>query len=308
MVSTFGPFVLGGNVFGWTVKGDDAFRLLDAFVDRGGTAIDTADSYNAWMPGGVGGESETLLGEWMTARKNRSRVLLATKVGQWDKRPGLSAANLRAAVEGSLRRLQTDHIDLYFAHADDPNTPQSEYLTAFDSLVKEGKVRALGASNFTPERLTSALTFAREHGLRTFEVSQDHWNLVERDVERALIPVLQKEGLVELPYFSLASGFLTGKYRPGNAVTSERAGMASQYLADRKNLSLLAKLDELAASYRASVAAVALAWLRVKPVVGAPIASARTIEQLDSLFESARLTLAPAEVAALSEITAPGAV
>ena len=305
MALSFGPFVLGGNVFGWTVQREDAFRLLDAFVERGGKAIDTADVYPSWAPGAQGGESEQLIGEWLTARKNRSQVLVATKVAKWKAQPGLSPKNIRAAIEGSLRRLGTDHVDLYYAHEDDLAVPQLEYLTTFDALVKEGKVRALGASNFTPGRLASALALARENGLRTFEVSQDHWNLVERGIERTLVPLLEKEGLKELPYWSLASGFLTGKYRPGGRVESARAGSASKYLDDPRNVALLGVMDDLAASHGVSVTAIALTWLKAHFVVAAPIASARTAAQLDALFECAKVTLSPGEVEKLSTATAP---
>lgn len=303
MALDFGPFVLGGNVFGWTADREESFRVLDAFVAQGGKAIDTADVYSDWAPGGKGGESEQILGEWFALRKNRHKVVLATKVAKWSAHPGLSAKNIRAAIEGSLRRLRTDSVDLYYAHEDDAKVAQSEYLTAFDALVKEGKVHALGASNFTPERLASALAFSREHGLRAFEVSQDHWNLVEREVERALVPLLAKEGLRELPYWSLAKGFLTGKYRPGKSVESSRAGAASTYLQTKENVALLAKLDELAHAHRVSVAAISLAWLRAQRTVAAPIASARTVEQLAPLLESATVELSSYELGSLSAIT-----
>jgi aryl-alcohol dehydrogenase-like predicted oxidoreductase len=305
MSHSFGPFVLGGNVFGWTVGRDDAFRILDAFVDAGGTALDTADVYSVWAPGAKGGDSEQIIGAWLAARRNRSKVLVATKVAKWSAHPGLSAANIRAAVEDSLKRLQTDYIDLYYAHQDDTKVEQSEYLSAFDALVKEGKVRTLGASNFTPERLTSALAFSRKNKLAAFEISQDHWNLVERGLERTLVPVLEKEGLKELPYWSLASGFLTGKYRPQQTVDSVRAGAATKYLGSAQNVKLLGALDEIAATHRVSVTAVSLAWLRAQRVVAAPIASVRTVEQLAALFESAKLELAAAEVAKLAAITQP---
>ncbi|AKT42503.1 aldo/keto reductase [Chondromyces crocatus] len=300
-----GPIVLGGNVFGWTVERDDAFRILDAFVDKGGRAIDTADVYPAWAEGRKGGESEQMIGEWLAARGHRSKLVIATKVAKWKERPGLSPANIRTAIEGSLRRLQTDHVDIYYAHEDDQNVQQAEYLDAFDRLVKEGKVRALGASNFTPERLASALALSRANGLRPFQFSQDHWNLVERGIEKTLVPLLQKEGLKELPYWSLASGFLTGKYRPGQKVDSMRAGSAGKYLTDPKNVTLLGALDEISAAHKTSVAAVALAWLHAQPVVAAPLASARTIEQLGPLFDAASLRLTAEEVSKLSAITAP---
>jgi aryl-alcohol dehydrogenase-like predicted oxidoreductase len=297
----FGSFVLGGNVFGWTVEREEGFRILDSFVERGGRMIDTSDSY---PPGGEGGGSEAMIGEWLASRGQRDRVAIATKVAKWPKQRGLSAANIATAIEGSLRRLRTDHVDLYFAHEDDPNVEQTEYVAAFDRLVREGKVHALGASNFTPERLHAALEVARANSMRGFEVSQDHWNLVERRVERALLPVVEREGLKELPYFSLASGFLTGKYRPGRSAASARATRASKYLEDPRNVKLLSALDELAAHHMASVAGIALAWLKAHAVVAAPIASARTVDQLDSLFEVGTIKLAPAEVAKLSTITA----
>ena len=304
MTHDFGPFVLGGNVFGWTVQRDDAFRLLDTFVERGGKAIDTADVYSVWAPGATGGDSEKILGEWL-ARGARSRVQIHTKVAKWSAHPGLSAANIQAAVDGSLKRLKTDYIDLYYAHEDDQKVPQEEYVKAFDGLVKAGKVRKLGASNFTPERLSSALHVARSTGLAQFEVSQDYYNLIDRDFERTLQPVLATEGMVELPFWSLASGFLTGKYRPGKKVDSSRAGAAQKHLEKPQAAPLLAALDEIAAAHSVSVTAVSLAWLRAQPTVGAPIASARTLEQLADLFQSATLMLSGDELGRLASITMP---
>jgi aryl-alcohol dehydrogenase-like predicted oxidoreductase len=286
----FGSIILGGNVFGWTVSRDDAFTLLDAYLDRGGRAIDTADSYSAWAPGNRGGESEEILGAWLAARKNRDRVILATKVAKWPAQRGLSPANIAAAIDGSLRRLQTDYLDVYFAHEDDSAVEQADYLAAFDALVKAGKVRTLGASNFPPARLASALEISRARGLATFEVSQDHWNLVERGIERDLVPLLERERIVETPFFALASGFLTGKYRPGTDVASARSRGAGRYLADPANVQLLADLDAIAHGHGVSVAAVALAWLRAQRSVAAPIASARTVDQLTPLFEQVTLT------------------
>jgi aryl-alcohol dehydrogenase-like predicted oxidoreductase len=300
-----GPVVLGGNVFGWTVERKDGFDILDAFVAGGGRAIDTADLYPSWAKGRKGGESEELIGEWLASRGHRDKVLIATKVAKWKEQPGLSALNIRTAIEGSLRRLRTDYVDIYYAHEDDPGVEQSEYLTAFDRLVKEGKARVLGASNFTPERLSTALAFSRKNGLAAFEVSQDHWNVIDRGIETTLVPVLEKEGLKELPYWSLASGFLTGKYRPGVTVQSARAAGVREYLDHPANLELLGVLDELAAAHHVSVAAIALAWLRAQPVVAAPIASARTVDQLRPMFEAAGLSLSPDEVSRLSSITAP---
>lgn len=300
-----GSVVLGGNVFGWTVQREEASRLLDAFVAGGGKSIDTADTYPSWAPGRRGGESEELIGEWAAARGIRQQLVLATKVGKWSEHPGLSPANIRAAVEGSLRRLKTDYIDLYYAHEDDPRVPQIEYLATLDELVQEGKVRKLGASNFEPVRIESALELSRTNHLARFEYSQDHYNLVERSLEKTLLPALREAGVIELPYWSLAKGFLTGKYRPNAEVASSRAQAAGAYLEEPRNLTLLEVLDGLAAEHHVSVAAVSLAWLRAQPGVGAPVASARTPQQLEPLFEAGRLELSSREVAALSAVTAP---
>jgi len=291
----FGPLVLGGNTFGWTSDRDESLAVLDKFADAGGRSIDTADSYSAWAPGNSGGESETIIGEWLTSRGHRDRVVIATKVFSHPERPGLSPANIRAAVDDSLKRLNTDYLDVYYAHLDDESVPQLDYMTAFDDLVKAGKVRELGASNFSYERLTSAITTATEAGLTPFSVAQDKYSLVHRELE-AILPKLSRIGVTELPYQTLAAGFLTGKYRPGTAVDSVRAGLASQYLKDPKNVALLGALDAVAASHGVSVTAVALAWLRQQAGVGAPIASARTAGQLDALIESFSLTLTPAEL------------
>lgn len=286
----FGPLVLGGNTFGWTSDRDETFAILDRFVDAGGRSVDTADVYGSWVPGNKGGESEAMLGEWIASRGHRDRVVIATKVFSLATRPGLSPANIRAAVDESLHRLQTDYLDLYYAHRDDESVPQADYVGAFDELVKAGKVREVGASNFTIERLTSAMTIAKESGQTPFTVAQDKYNLVDRELE-AVLPNLVGIGVTELPYSALASGFLTGKYRPGIEVESARAGGASKLLDDPKNVSLLGTLDEIAASHGVSVTAVSLAWLRQQTGVGAPIASARTLEQLDDLIQSFTLSL-----------------
>ena len=301
----FGPVVLGGNVFGWTADRDASFAVLDAFVDGGGRAIDTADVYSEWVAGNAGGESETIIGEWLASRGRRDEVVLATKVFSLSTRPGLSAANIEAAAEDSLRRLQTDRIDLYFAHRDDEHVPQEEYLGAFDRLVTAGKVREVGASNFTAERLRSAAAVARDGGLAAFTVAQDLWSLVARDVEYGLVPTLDELGMVEIPYAALAGGFLTGKYRPGIKVDSARAGSAGKHLEDPRKLDLLDALDDVAAAHGVSVTAIALAWLRAQAVVAAPIASARTAEQVAPLLESARVELTPQQLELLSETTAP---
>jgi len=295
----FGPLVLGGNTFGWTSDRDTSFAVLDAFVDAGGRSIDTADVYAAWIPGSSGGDSETIIGEWLASRGHRDRVVIGTKVFALAARPGLSAANIHAAVDDSLGRLKTDYIDLYYAHRDDESVDQAEYVAAFDDLVKAGKVREVGASNFSVDRLTSAITLAKDAGQTPFTVVQDKYSLVEREVE-AHFPTLLAGGVVELPYSALASGFLTGKYRPGVTVDSARAGGASAYLDNPANLVLLDTLDAIAAAHAVSVTAVALAWLRSQPVVGAPIASARTVEQLGALVESFTLELSADELSRLS--------
>ena len=286
----FGPLVLGGNTFGWTSDKDESFAVLDRFVEAGGRSVDTADVYSAWVPGNKGGESETILGEWIASRGHRDRVVIATKVFSLATRPGLGAANIHAAVDESLQRLQTDYVDLYYAHRDDETVPQAEYVGAFDELVKAGKVREVGASNFTIERLTSAMTIAKDSGQTPFTVAQDKYNLVDRGLE-AVLPNLSGIGVTELPYSALASGFLTGKYRPGITVDSARAGGTAHYLEDPSNLTLFDTLDAIAASHGVSVTAVSLAWLRQQTGVGAPIASARTQEQLEQLIESFGLAL-----------------
>lgn len=289
---------LGANTFGWTADRDAAFAVLDAYVDAGGRFVDTADSYGRQS---YVGASESIIGEWFAARGRRDEVVLATKVGSLASRPGLSAANITAAVEDSLRRLQTDRIDLYWAHKDDPDTPQEETLSAFDALVRAGKVRAVGASNFRPERLTSALEISEKTGLTAYVALQPHYNLMERaEFEATLLPVLAEHGLSCVPYFGLARGFLTGKYRPGAKVDSPRAEGASAYL-DERGLNVLAALDDVAATHGVPVAAVALAWLAAQPTVTAPLASARSADQLAELLPTLSLALSDAEVAELSE-------
>jgi aryl-alcohol dehydrogenase-like predicted oxidoreductase len=294
---------LGGNVFGWTADRDTSFAVLDAYVAAGGNFIDTADSYFWRKPGNTGGDSEKIIGEWLASRRNRDRVVIATKVGSWPQRPGLSPANITAAVEDSLRRLQTDHIDLYYAHKDDPDTAQEETADAFDGLVRAGKVRAIGASNFTAERLRSALEISARDGLASYVALQPHYNLMERaEYETSLAPLLASEGLACMPYYALAKGFLTGKYRPGMQVDSVRAEGAMAYLDDRGQR-VLAVLDEIAAGYDVPVAAVALAWLADQPTVTAPIASARTPEQLAELLPVLELRLTDDELRLLSHVS-----
>ncbi|MEC3955868.1 aldo/keto reductase [Nocardia sp. CDC153] len=292
------PLCLGGNVFGWTADREQSFAVLDAFAAAGGNLIDTADAYSAWVPGNSGGESETILGEWMAARGNRDSMHIATKVAKSPARPGLSAANIRAAVDDSLRRLRTEYIDLYYAHHDDTDVPLAETLGAFDELVRAGKVRYLGASQHTAPRLAEALAIADREGLARYRVVQPQYNLMDRTVyEGELADLCVREKLAVLPYYGLARGFLTGKYRPGDTDTagaSPRADAARAYL-DARGIRVLAALDEIAAAHAVPVATVALSWLRAQPAIAAPIASARTVDQLTPLLASADLTLTPAE-------------
>ena len=290
------PLIFGGNVFGWTADEATSHRLLDAFVDGGFNAIDTADVYSAWVPGHAGGESESVIGRWLKARGRRDDVLILTKVAMWPAQPGLSAANIAAAVEGSLKRLQTDHIDLYQAHQDDAATPIEETLEAFDRLVKAGKVRAIGASNFSPERLSASLKTSEALGLARYETIQPKFNLHDRhEVEGPLAELAAREGLGIIPYYGLAAGFLTGKYRSEADLEGRSRGRTvKQYLNDR-GLEILAALDEAAEAVGASQAQVALAWIMAHPVITAPLASATSVEQLNELMGAARLTL-PAEV------------
>ena len=298
------PLSLGGNVFGWTSDEPTSFEVLDAFADGGGTFIDTADVYSAWIEGNSGGESETIIGNWMASRGNRDQIVLATKVGSLPTAKGLSRSTIRRAVQDSLRRLQTDHIDLYWAHRDDPETPQEETVAAFDELVREGTVRAVGASNYSADRLTSALSIAEQTGAARFEALQPEYNLVVRkDFESDLLPVVREHGLSTVPYFALASGFLTGKYRDGDDAaagdSSPRAGTARSFLDDRGR-AVLAELDIVAGQHRTSVTAVALAWLAAQPTVIAPIASARVAAQVPDLLAGGRLTLTDDQVARLT--------
>lgn len=293
------PLCLGGNVFGWTADADESFAVLDAYAKGGGNFIDTANSYLVNH-----GDSERIIGRWMADRGNRADMVIATKVGggKGPKR-SLSADTIASEAQASLERLQTDVIDLYYAHVDDEDTPLEETVRAFDELVQKGTVRHIGASNYSPERLERALELQREKGLAEFTVLQPHYNLVERDFERTLLPLADAWELAVCPYFALAKGFLTGKYRPGGEqVDSQRAEAAQSYL-DNGGKSVLEALDEVAKAHDTTVAAVALAWLRAHPRVVAPIASARTVEQLEQILPSATLELTPAEVDALSATT-----
>ena len=284
---------LGGNVFGWTADESESFAVLDAYAAAGGNFIDTADTYTRPSMG----VSETIIGRWMAARGNRDDIVLATKVGSDG---GLSAKNIREHVEGSLRRLQTDRIDLYYAHKDDLDTPVAETLRAFDELVRAGKVRHIAASNLSAERLVESLEVSWREGLAEYVALQPHYNLVERErYEREYAPVVAEHSLATLPYYALAKGFLTGKYRvDAAAVDSPRAEGARAYL-DERGLAVLAALDEIAAERAASPAAVALAWLSAQPGVAAPIASARSVDQLEALLPAVGLKLTDDELARL---------
>ena len=277
------PLSLGGNVFGWTATKEESFKVLDRFVDLGGNFIDTADVYSAWKEGNSGGESESIIGEWMANRGNRSKMVIATKVAKLPTKPGLSPANIASAVEDSLRRLRTDYIDLYYAHEDDEKVSQEEYLTTFDQLVREGKVRYLGASNFSAERLKSATQISSDGNLASFIALQNQYNILERDeYERSMIPTLEELGISSIPYFGLARGFLTGKYREGVKVDSVRAKGVETYQNER-GWSIIERIERIAKEKSTTISAVALAWLRAQPTVIAPIASARTVEQLEEI-------------------------
>ncbi|MFA5683667.1 MAG: aldo/keto reductase [Lysobacteraceae bacterium] len=300
------PLVFGGNVFGWTADEATSFNLLDRFVERGFNAIDTADVYSAWGPGLTGGESETVIGNWLAKRGRRDDIVLMTKVGMWEPRKGLSAANIAAAVDDSLKRLKTDYIDVYFAHLDDADTPLEETLGAFGKLVEAGKVRALGASNHSTERLREALAVAQDANLPRYEVVQPPYNLYDRSFEDGLVAVVQEQGLGAVSYFSLASGFLTGKYRSVEDLKgAAREGFLGGYF-DQRGLKLLDALREVAAELKATPAQVSLAWLISRPGLSAPIASATSVEQLDDILAAATLTLPPAALETLDKASRPG--
>ncbi len=301
------PVMFGGNVFGWTADEATSFKLLDACMDAGLNAIDTADVYSVWARGHQGGESEIVIGNWLKKRGKRDDVIIATKVGSQmgsgDK--GLSRAWIMKEVDASLKRLQTDVIDLYQAHRDDPETPQEETMQAFADLVKAGKVRVLGASNFTADRLKSALEVSKAHDWPRYESLQPHYNLVERPAyEAELEPVCKAEQVGVINYYALAAGFLTGKYRSeADLGKSPRGGGVKKYLNER-GLAVLKALDQVAASHKATPAQVALAWLIARPSVTAPIASATSVEQLQDIIKAAQLKLSAADIAALDTASA----
>ncbi|MGW2346927.1 aldo/keto reductase [Streptomyces sp. NPDC001661] len=299
------PLSLGGNVFGWTADEATSFEVLDAYVAAGGNFIDAADVYSAWVDGNRGGESETVIGKWLASRGRRDDVVIATKGSQHPEYQGLSAANIKAAADASLKRLGTDHIDLYYTHYDNPEVPVEEFIGALDELVKAGKVRHIAASNISAERLQEALDLSEREGLARYVALQPHYNLVSRDTyEGALQDVAAREGLGSVPYYALASGFLTGKYRPGVAVDSARAAGAGKHLETERGQRVLTALDEIAQAHDAQIATVALAWLAAQPTVTAPIASARIVEQLPALLAVADVELTQAELDRLTAASA----
>lgn len=299
---TIAPLALGTNVFGWTVNEKDGFKLLDTFIDRGCNLIDTADMYPRWATG-IGGESETIIGKWLKQSKKRSQIILATKVGKdmGEGKKGLSPAYIQRAVEDSLRRLQTDYIDLYQSHDDDATVPLEVTLAAYETLIKAGKVRYIGASNYSDIRLLEALDLSKKFSLPRYECFQPHYNLVNRDLfEGDMQGVCQKNKLGVIPYFPLASGFLTGKYRTATDVSkSVRGSGALAYLND-KTLQLLHVLDLIALETNSSVAAVSLAWLMAQPGISAPIASATSNKQLLELIKSTQITLSTEQLQLLN--------
>jgi aryl-alcohol dehydrogenase-like predicted oxidoreductase len=301
------PICLGGNVFGWTADESASFAILDEFVGAGFNFIDTADVYSRWVPGHKGGESETVLGNWFKRSGHRKKVILATKLGieMAPDKQGLSKAYILREVEESLQRLQTDYIDLYQSHKDDPKVPLEETLEAYDQLIKQGKVRAIGASNYTAERLAEAFKVSKENGLPRYECLQPHYNLYERaGYERELEGLCLKEGIGVIPYFALASGFLTGKYRSeSDLAQGPRGQMVKKYL-DERGLRILGALDEVAKKLHSKPGEVAIAWLIARPSITAPIASATSVGQLKELVDAANLQLDPASIKTLDEASA----
>ncbi len=294
-----GPLALGGNVFGWTVDEPTSFRLFDAFVAAGLNLIDTADVYSRWVPGNRGGESETIIGKWLKKSGKRDKVVIATKVGMEMAagKKGLSRGYILRAVEDSLKRLQTDHIDLYLSHEDDPGTPIEETLEAYAELIKAGKVRAIGASNYSGERLREALATGKRLGLPVYQSLEPLYNLYDREgFETDLEPVCRENGLGVITYYSLASGFLTGKYRKDEDLAKSPRGRTVKDYMTARGLRILEALDEVARRLETTPASVALAWLMARPGVTAPISSATSLEQLDALVGATRLVLDPSSM------------
>jgi aryl-alcohol dehydrogenase-like predicted oxidoreductase len=300
------PLVFGGNVFGWTADERTSFSILDAFVDHGLNFVDTADAYSQWAEGHQGGESEMVIGKWFKESGKRDKIVLATKVSRLKTRLGLSAANIEAAVDDSLRRLQTDYIDVYFSHFDDETTPMEETLGAYQKLIKAGKVRVIGASNFSGARVEAALKVSKESGLPAYQVLQPEYNLYDREgYETDLEPVAQAHKLAVVTYFSLASGFLSGKYRSKADIEKRARGpFLNKYLNER-GLRIVDALVEVAKRNDTTPSTVALAWIIARPSVMAPIASTTSVEQLESLVAATRLRLSPEDLKLLNEVSAP---
>ena len=301
------PLAFGGNVFGWTVDERTSFKLLDAFVASGFNLIDTADVYSRWVPGNQGGESETIIGKWLKQSGDREKVIIATKVGMEmaPNKKGLSKSYILSSVEGSLERLQTDYIDLYQSHLDDPETPLAETLEAYAQLIKHGKVRAIGASNYSAERLSEALQVSKQLGFPRYESLQPFYNLYDRAVyEEKLEPLCQKEGLGVISYFSLASGFLTGKYRSESDLSKSPRGERVKKCLNDRGFRILNSLDQVAAAHDSTPARVALAWLMTRPSVTAPIASATSLAQLNDLIEATKLELEHSSIELLNQASA----
>jgi aryl-alcohol dehydrogenase-like predicted oxidoreductase len=301
------PLCLGTNVFGWTADEKTSFAILDALVAAGFNFIDTADTYSRWVPGHKGGESETIIGNWLKLTGNRSKVIVATKVGMemGPGEKGLSKPYIFRSVERSLERLQTDYIDLYQSHQDDPATPLEETLGAYAELIKQGKVRAIGASNYTAERLAAALEACEKHGYPRYESLQPHYNLYERaGYEAALEPLCLAKGLGVIPYFSLASGFLTGKYRSEGDLSKSPRGQGVKKYLDERGLRILTALDQVAREKHSTPGKVSLAWLLARPSITAPIASATSVEQLRDLIDATNLTLDTESIELLNQASA----
>lgn len=297
------PLVLGGNVFGWTADEAASFAILDAFVDQGGDAIDTADVYSAWVSGHEGGESERVIGAWLKKSGKRNKVVIGTKVGMWPKRLGIKRQNIVDACEDSLKRLGAETIDLYWLHRDDEATRADEYTGALEDLLKAGKIRSFGASNFKPGRFSEGVAEANKRGVH-FDAQQPEYNLINREIEAELVPLCAREGVSILPYYGLANGYLTGKYRSAeDKAKSLRGGRMDKYM-EGKGPAVLAALDEVSARHNVTQAQIALAWIMAKLPIGAPIASVTNVVQLTDIMGSLRVTLSADDVAALDRASA----